>query len=59
MKIYVVESFFDGYVVQHGFSDNKETAEQKAGEFKKKSNKTAWVTEYTLGKNRYAQFECD
>lgn len=59
MKIYVVESFFDGYVFQYGFSDRKEIAEQKANEFEKRNNKTAWVTEYTLGKNRYTQFECD
>ena len=56
MKIYVVETITD-YCVQVGFSTDKKVAEEKA----KKLNKTSkyhdfFVTEYTLGKKNWCEF---
>ena len=59
MKIYVVESFFDGYVIQYGFSDNEKVAQQKAEQFEKRYKKKAWVTIYILEKDKYVEFESD
>lgn len=56
MKIYVVETVAD-YGVQVGFSTDKKVAEEKA----KKLNKTSkyhnfFVTEYTLNKKNWCEF---
>lgn len=58
MKIYVVESMAD-YTVHCGFSTNKEVAERKAKELSKRVRRPHWVTEYTLGKDNWRDFEND
>lgn len=58
MKIYVVEAMSD-YTVHYGFSTNKEVAERKAKELSKKVHYCCWVTEYTLGKDNWSDFEND
>ena len=58
MKIYVVEAMAD-YIVHYGFSTNKEVAERKAKELSKQVSRHCWVTEYTLDKNNWSDFEND
>lgn len=58
MKIYVVEAMAD-YIIHYGFSANKEVAERKAKELSKQVHLHCWVTEYTLGKNNWSDFEND
>lgn len=56
MKIYVVETIHD-YVIQIGFSASKQIAEEQRKEYEKDTNHQAWVTEYTLGKNNWTEFD--
>ena len=58
MKIYVVEAMAD-YTVHYGFSTNKEIAEKEAKERSKQVHRYCWVTEYTLGKDGWCDFEND
>lgn len=61
MKIYVIETSGD-YTTQIGFSTSRKVAEQKAKELIEYfhshgwKNNTAWVTEYSEGKNLYCEF---
>ena len=58
MKIYVVEAMAD-YTVHYGLSTNKEVAERKAKELSKQVHRHCWVTEYTLDKDNWSDFEND
>ena len=58
MKIYVVEAMAD-YTVHYGLSTNKEVAERKAKELSKQVRRHCWVTEYTLDKDNWSDFEND
>ena len=58
MKIYVVEAMAD-YTVHYGFSTDIEVAERKAKELSKEVHRRCWVTEYTLGKDNWSDFEND
>ena len=41
------------------FSTNKEVAERKAKELSKQVHRHCWVTEYTLDKDNWSDFEND
>lgn len=58
MKIYVVEAMA-AYTVHYGCSTNKEVAERKAKELSKQVHRYCWVTEYTLDKDNWSDFEND
>ena len=56
MKIYVVETVMD-YCVQVGFSTDKKVAEKEANKLNKTSKYYDYfVTEYTLDKNNWCEF---
>ena len=58
MKIYVVETWGD-YCYQVGYSTSKQIAEKKAREYEKDNpfHRKYFVTEYTLGKDNWCEFE--
>lgn len=56
MKIYVVETLGED-TCQIGFSTSKKVAEEQAKQYEKNIEQCCWVSEYTIGKSNWTEFD--